>query len=83
MKAVLLAAGQSARMAPITDKTCLPFLGVPLIVHQVKQLKSCGFTELVIVVSQNNKDVITHLCPDSSIVVQTENSGMKGGGISC
>lgn len=79
MKVVLLAAGRSERMSPITDKTCLPFLGTPLICHQVQQLRETGFDDICIVTSSHNKDIISQHCPNCEIVIQTEETGMKGG----
>lgn len=51
MKAMILAAGRGARMAPLTDycpKPLLPVAGKPLIVHHIEKLVAAGITELVI-----------------------------------
>jgi MurNAc alpha-1-phosphate uridylyltransferase len=51
MKAMLLAAGKGTRMLPLTATTPKPLLkaaGVTLIEHQIRKLKSAGFSEFVI-----------------------------------
>ena len=51
MKAMILAAGQGRRLAPLTDDTpkpLLPIAGEPLLVRQVRQLRAAGVTDLVI-----------------------------------
>lgn len=54
MKAVLLAAGQSKRMAPLSDKNFLPICGQPLIAHQFEQLRRCGFKDVIVVGGRHN-----------------------------
>lgn len=49
--ALILAAGRGSRLAPLTDDIPKPLLdvhGQPLIVHQLKWLKSAGITRVVI-----------------------------------
>lgn len=51
MKAMLLAAGKGTRMLPLTATTPKPLLkagGVTLIEHQIRKLKTAGFTDFVI-----------------------------------
>ena len=51
MKAMVLAAGRGARLAPLTDKTpkpLLPVRGQPLILRNLHQLKLAGVTDVVI-----------------------------------
>lgn len=51
MKAIILAAGRGARLAPLTDTTpkpLLPINGQPLITRQLKQLRAANITEVVI-----------------------------------
>ena len=51
MKAIILAAGRGARLAPLTDTTpkpLLPINGQPLIVRQLQQLRAANITNVVI-----------------------------------
>ena len=51
MKAIILAAGRGARLAPLTDTTpkpLLPINGQPLIVRQLQQLRAASITYVVI-----------------------------------
>lgn len=51
MKAIILAAGRGARLAPLTDTTPKPLLpvnGQPLIVRQLKQLRAADIIHVVI-----------------------------------
>ena len=51
MKAMILAAGRGARMAPLTDhcpKPLIPLCGKPLIVHHLEKLAAAGFSDVVI-----------------------------------
>ncbi len=51
MKAMILAAGRGERLRPLTDSTPKPLLeiaGEPLIIHQIRWLRSAGINELVI-----------------------------------
>jgi len=51
MKAIILAAGRGARLAPLTDTTpkpLLPINGQPLIVRQLQQLRAANITHVII-----------------------------------
>ena len=51
MKAMILAAGQGRRLAPLTDhmpKPLLPIAGEALLIRQIRQLRTAGITDLVI-----------------------------------
>ena len=51
MKAMILAAGQGRRLAPLTDqmpKPLLPIAGEALLIRQIRQLRTAGVTDLVI-----------------------------------
>ncbi|MEA2628528.1 MAG: NDP-mannose synthase [Chloroflexota bacterium] len=53
MKAVILAGGKGSRLAPYTTvlpKPLMPIVDMPILEIVLKQLKSCGFTEIVIAV---------------------------------
>jgi bifunctional UDP-N-acetylglucosamine pyrophosphorylase/glucosamine-1-phosphate N-acetyltransferase len=57
MQAILLAAGESSRMQPLsngTHKSMLKLLGKPLLEHTLEKLKDKNITELIIVVCKNN-----------------------------
>lgn len=54
MKVVLLAAGRSVRMAPVSDKNFLEFCGKTLIERQIESLKSAGFKEILVVAGKHN-----------------------------
>lgn len=55
---ILLAGGKSGRFWPLAEKNLLPFLGEPLIFHQINQIKRVGFKDLLVVTSQENFSVI-------------------------
>tara|TARA_B100000900_G_scaffold127850_1_gene108041 strand:- start:1825 stop:2493 length:669 start_codon:yes stop_codon:yes gene_type:complete len=51
MKAMILAAGQGRRLAPLTDHTpkpLLPVAGEPLLIRQIRQLSRAGYVDIVI-----------------------------------
>lgn len=51
MKAMILAAGRGERMKPLTDHCPKPLLkvaGIPLIEHHLNNLKTAGFTDVII-----------------------------------
>ena len=54
MKVVLLSAGRSVRMQPVSDKNFLKFCGKPLIEHQIEALKKAGFKEILVVGGKHN-----------------------------
>jgi UDP-N-acetylglucosamine diphosphorylase / glucose-1-phosphate thymidylyltransferase / UDP-N-acetylgalactosamine diphosphorylase / glucosamine-1-phosphate N-acetyltransferase / galactosamine-1-phosphate N-acetyltransferase len=61
MKVLLLAAGRSKRMKPVTDKNFLNFLGKSLLQHQIEQLYKAGFMDLVILGGAHNLETIKDL----------------------
>ncbi len=54
MQVILLAAGQSTRLAPIQDKNLLEFAGKPLIEHRVAALKKAKIRDILVVGNQHN-----------------------------
>lgn len=83
MKALLLAAGRSKRMAPIKDKNFLDFLGKPLIQHQLEFLMENGMKDIVVVGGKHNLSELRELCAKLSkkiVVVEQKNLeiGMRG-----
>ncbi|MBI1353695.1 MAG: NTP transferase domain-containing protein [Acidobacteria bacterium] len=50
---VILAAGKGSRMAPFSDaypKPLLPICNTPILVHQIRQMKSLGIEDVIIVI---------------------------------
>lgn len=84
---LLLAGGDSDRFWPLGDKQSFPFLGKPLSYNHLAQLQKFGFEKIIVVVSQQNKDLFESLKRvftdlDISLVVQSDNRGMAGAVIS-
>lgn len=82
MKVIILAAGEGKRMWPIqTDKCLIPFLGKPILYHNLKKLKDVLNPDEVIVISRSeSKEEITKVVNEldikSTIVIQQEPKGM-------
>lgn len=70
MKALVLAAGRSKRMAPIGDKNFLNFLGKPLIWHQLKFLEKNGVEAAVVIGSNTNLQMIGEVTKDIQMAVE-------------
>ena len=62
MKAILLAAGQSTRLAPIRDKVLLKFCGKTLLEHQIERLLSANIDKFVVVGNKYNLQKIQDIC---------------------
>ncbi|MDP2642503.1 MAG: sugar phosphate nucleotidyltransferase [Candidatus Peregrinibacteria bacterium] len=83
MKVLLLGAGRSKRMKPITDKNFLNFLGKPLIEWQLELIKNAGLDEVVIVGGKHNLEKLAlcgkNLGIDVAVVEQKDlDAGMCG-----
>src|SRR3990172_12419803 len=82
MKIIVLAGGEGKRMRPIqTDKCLIPFLGKPLLHHNLKQIKgNLETAEFVIVANPQSKEEIAKIAQDLGlnfqITVQNEPKGM-------
>ncbi len=81
MKIIVLAGGEGKRMWPIkTDKCLIPFLGKPLLYHNLKKIKENVDGEFVIVASPGAKagieKVASELGLNYKIVIQSEPKGM-------
>ncbi len=81
MKIIVLAGGEGKRMWPIqTDKCLIPFLGQPLLSHNLKKIKDVVDGEFVIISSPSSKDgigkVASELKLHYKIAVQNEPKGM-------
>jgi choline kinase len=64
MKAVILAAGQSKRLRPLTEdkpKCMLLVRGKPLLDYHIEALMRNGITEIVVIVGYKKEIIITHL----------------------
>lgn len=62
-KAVILAAGKGARLAPLTTaipKELLPVFGLPAIHHVVYELAEAGIHEIMIVLSEGKESIRTY-----------------------
>lgn len=82
MKIIVLAAGQGKRMWPIKQDKCLiPFLGKPLLYHNLKQIKeNIPNGEFIIVSTPQSKNEIEALAKQLrltyTIIIQNESKGM-------
>ena len=83
MQVILLAAGSSSRLKPLSDKNFLEFQGKPLIKHQVDKLKKSSLEKINIVGNKENLPKFKSLFKDDEnikIVEQKDTEdGMKGG----
>lgn len=79
MKAVILAAGESSRFKPLSDKRhkgLTPVLGKPIIQHTIEELREAGVDE-VIIVQGPGKEIEDELEQSADhFVVQEEPKGM-------
>src|SRR3989338_1191922 len=79
MKTLLLLAGRSKRFAPLEEKSLWPFLGKPLLAHQMERLKSGGLKDIIFVGGQHNLEEVDKLLPGVPSVEQENlNLGMRG-----
>jgi len=87
MKVILLAAGRSNRMAPVDDKNCVKFFGIPLVRHQVNQLMKNGYKDILVLVGAHNlENIQKEFKLDKNIqIVQQKNLdlGMAGAILDC
>ena len=85
MKAIILAGGQSSRFKPMPDKTTIEFVGKPLIIHRIEDLKAAGFSDVDIVASPNNiqeiKGAIREFNHQTSQVFLQDNPHNNGGAV--
>jgi NDP-sugar pyrophosphorylase family protein len=73
MKAVILAGGKGSRLAPYTTvlpKPLMPIVDMPILEIVLNQLKSCGFTEVVIAVGHLAALIKTYFGDGSQMGVQ-------------
>ena len=83
MQVILLAAGQSTRLAPISDKNTLQFSGKTLIEHQVGVIKSAKLRDIVVVGGAHNLNHLKRALKAYNNVAVVEQKkledGMAGG----
>ncbi|UYP43832.1 Bifunctional protein GlmU [Candidatus Lokiarchaeum ossiferum] len=63
LKAVILAAGEGKRLAPLTDtrpKPIIPIAGKPLLQHTIEALKTQGIEEILLIVGYRKEQVIEY-----------------------
>lgn len=76
MKAVILAAGSSRRLRPITDtipKSMIPVGGVPLLSRHLRHLTSAGVHEITVVVGYLKERILDFLSQEYPSVNTVEN----------
>ncbi|MCK5610340.1 NTP transferase domain-containing protein [Candidatus Pacearchaeota archaeon] len=83
MQVILLAAGQSTRLDPISDKNTLEFVGKPLIAHRVAALKKAKMRDILVVGGKHNMKALEEALKDFKNVLVVEQKkledGMAGG----
>lgn len=81
MKIIVLAGGIGKRMWPIqTDKCLIPFLGKPLLYHNLKKIKQSIDGEYVIITAFKNKEAVSKVADELGlnyeVAIQDEPKGM-------
>ncbi len=79
MQVILLAAGQSTRLKPISDKNTLEFNGKALIEHQVAALKAAKMRDIVVVGGEHNLEKLKSILKPYKNVVVVEQKNLKEG----
>lgn len=75
MKTLLLLAGRSRRFWPLSEKPLFSLCGKTIAEHQVERLRKAGLTDIVLIVSDNNKEQLADLFPDLEVVEQEDATG--------
>ncbi len=70
MKVLLLSAGISKRMKPLSDKNFLEFLGKPLIQHQLESLQRNNLKEVIIIGGKHNMDKAQEIGEKLNMTIQ-------------
>ncbi len=79
MHTLLLLAGRSKRFAPLKEKTLWPFLGEPLLAHQLRRMKEGGLENITFVGGHHNLEEVHQLFPKIPSIEQEDLSlGMRG-----
>jgi len=83
MQVILLAAGMSTRLYPVSDKNTLEFSGKPLIEHQVAALKKAKLRDVVVIGGAHNSLKLKKILKSYKNVLVVEQKeiadGMAGG----
>ncbi|MBN2087423.1 NTP transferase domain-containing protein [Candidatus Peregrinibacteria bacterium] len=79
MQVILLAAGQSTRLDPISDKNTLEFAGKTLIEHQIAALKHANMRDIAVVAGAHNIKKIEEILAKQKNVVVMEQTDLKTG----
>jgi bifunctional UDP-N-acetylglucosamine pyrophosphorylase/glucosamine-1-phosphate N-acetyltransferase len=79
LKVLLLVAGRSTRFWPLQEKTLWPFLGKPLLLHQVERLREAGLHDVTFVGGAHNLELVRKEFPDVPLIEQEDLMlGMRG-----
>ena len=73
MRAIILSAGRSNRMKPIEDKNFIKFLGKPLIIHQIENVRKAGFKDITIIGGAHNLAQLKKIDPKIKVIEQEFN----------
>lgn len=80
MKAVLLAAGEGRRLAPLTDtrpKHMIPMGGKPLLQHTLEMLRSVGINEILLIVGYLKDQIINYFKDGSALNLKIKYTEQK------
>lgn len=79
MHTLLLLAGRSQRFAPLKEKALWPFLGKPLLEHQLERMKEGGLEKITFVGGHHNLEEVHQLFPKIPSIEQEDlDLGMRG-----
>ncbi len=80
MQVIILCAGQSSRMEPISDKILLNFCWKTLLEHQIEAISSSGINDFIFVCNKNNIKEIWNICEKLKIKSKIcEQKNLKNG----
>lgn len=75
MKAILLLAGQSRRFWPLSEKPLFSVCGKAIAKHQLDRLVAAGIADIILVASKENKNAVSDLLPNLTLVEQEDADG--------
>jgi UDP-N-acetylglucosamine diphosphorylase / glucose-1-phosphate thymidylyltransferase / UDP-N-acetylgalactosamine diphosphorylase / glucosamine-1-phosphate N-acetyltransferase / galactosamine-1-phosphate N-acetyltransferase len=79
MKTLVLLAGRSRRFWPLSEKALWPFMGKPLLTHQLARMNEGGLTDITFVGGHHNLETIYSLMPNVPSIEQEDlEDGMRG-----
>ncbi len=85
MKTIFLAAGQSSRTEPISNKNFLEFCGEPLFIKLLKNAKKGGLSDFILVAQESNatkyKKLLNHFKFTAEVVIQKRLEEGQAGGV--